>query len=389
MPFPAQDPFWREAADLLDEQRQSGESVLAPDLFWWRVHDIHRFVRANLDVGQGYDWVVLHKGEMEAIGSPFLTSVAATMTPVLANEVFVVWSFRPDAPRIPDTSPHLEAFHAKLASLGDDTDAPLPAEADRILGSERRLQRFATMTDAELRAAQDEFFRGGGYTYPTARDSAYYAELRRLEARAAARWADRRVLELCCGATACEAAPPGGLLIRTDLSTVGVEMAKAQDALAQVHHAAVDARWLCFADGVFDAVAFVDAIEHVRDASSVFGEIARVLRTGGEALMTFANRDSVNQVVARALGHAEFETNHQHIREFSYPEILAMLDAAGLEVTETDGIELRPYWGVPGIDDATREVLDEDPCFVELMIELGRRVGVEHAYVGVLYATKR
>jgi SAM-dependent methyltransferase len=394
MPFPTHDPYWCEAADLLDERLQPGETVLAPDLFWWRVHDIHRFVRANLDPGVRYDWVVVHKGEMAAIGAPFLGSVATTMTPVLANEVFVVWSARPDVAEVAAESPHLGAFRAILSELASSVDgAPtedLPAEADRVLGSDRRLRRFSTMTDAEVRAAQDEFFRGGGYTYPTARDHAYYDELRRHEARALARWTERRVLELSCGATACEAPAKGAVLVRTDLSPVGVAMARARDGSRPgVHHATVDAHRLCFADEQFDAVMFVDAIEHVRDAQAVFHEMARVLRPGGEALVSFANSDSVNQVVARALGHSDFETNHQHMKEFSYRQIVEMLDAAGFDLRETDGIELRPYWGIPGIDDLTRDRLDEDEEFVALMLELGRRVGVEHAYVGMVAVEKR
>lgn len=390
MSFPAHDSAWCEVADLLVGQRRPGETVLAPDLFWWRLDDVHRFVRTNLDPSARYDWVLVHKGEMAAIGPPFLASVAANMTPVLANDVFVVWTTRRDVAEAAADSPHLQSFHATLAGLVGAGYAPLPAEADRVLGAQPRLQRFATMTDTEVRAAQDEFFRGGGYTYPTVRDRAYFRELRRHEALAMHRWAGRSVLELCCGSRAREPLAPGTRLVRTDFSPVGIGMARARaESRARVQHVVVDAQTLCFPDERFDAVMFVDAIEHVRHAASVIREAARVLRPGGELLVTFANRDSVNQVVARTLGLPEFETNHQHMFEFSYAEVVAMLDAAGLDVTETEGIELRPYWGVPGIDDATRAVLDEDEAFVELMIELGRKVGVEHAYVGVVYATKR
>jgi len=390
MSFPYHDRAWCEVADLLGVQLAPGERVLAPDLFWWRVPDILRFVRANLDPAQRYDWVVVHKGELAAIGRPFLTSVAAAMFPVFANEVFVVWATRPDVGTVDDDSPHLEAFRRLLADLPEEPSPGLPAEADRVLRSARGLRRFSAMSDAEVRAAQEDFFRRGGYTYPTARDRAYYRELRDHEVRAMARWQGRRVLELGCGATACAPPAPGALLVRTDFSPVGVAMARASDTLETgVVHAAVDAHRLCFGDGWFEAVAFVDSIEHVRDAGAVLREVSRVLAAGGELLLTFANRDSLNQVVARALGHPEFETNHQHMREFSFPEIAEMLDAAGFVVLDTDGIELRPYWGVPGIDEVTRDLVDDDAGFVELMIELGKRVGVDHAYVGVVLATKR
>ncbi len=390
MSFPYHDWRWCEVADMLGKHLAPGELVLAPDLFWWRVPDVHRFVRANLDPALRYDWVVVHKGEMAAIGHPFLASVAAGMTPVFANEVFVVWSARPDVATVAAESPHLRSFQLILADLADEPWAPLPAEADRVLRSERRLRRFSAMADEDVRSAQDDFFRGGGYTYPTVRDRAYYRELRHHEARAMARWQGRRVLELGCGATTCE--PPRRVRCSCALtSRLWASRWRSASDMAQprVLHAAVDAHQLCFGDGRFDAVAFVDSIEHVRDADAVFREVSRVLRAGGELLLTFANRGSLNQVVARALGHPEFETNHQHMREFSYPEITEMLDAAGLDVFETAGIELRPYWGVPGIDEVTRDLVDNDAEFVQLMIELGKRVGVEHAYVGVAYTTKR
>jgi hypothetical protein len=65
-----------------------------------------------------------------------------------------------------------------------------------------------------------------------------------------------------------------------------------------------------------------------------------------------------------------------------------MLERDGFEVVETAGVELRPYWGVPGIDHVLRDVLDEHEEIVEALREMGRRVGVEYAYVGVVVARK-
>ena len=69
-----------------------GARVLAPDLFWWRFPAFWRYVPANLSPDAEYDWVVVHKGELRAIPRPFLEHVVASMTPVLANEVFVVFA---------------------------------------------------------------------------------------------------------------------------------------------------------------------------------------------------------------------------------------------------------------------------------------------------------
>jgi SAM-dependent methyltransferase len=150
----------------------------------------------------------------------------------------------------------------------------------------------------------------------------------------------------------------------------------------------MDAHDLRFVDESFDAVLFIDAIEHVKDAERVIAETARVLRPGGAVLLTVANRDSVNQVLTRKLGYPEFVTNYQHIREFSYAETLSMLEANHLQIEKTRGIFLYPYWGVPRVDEFVREVTDEDPEFVELMRELGEKVGAEHAYCSVVLARK-
>jgi SAM-dependent methyltransferase len=157
----------------------------------------------------------------------------------------------------------------------------------------------------------------------------------------------------------------------------------------RVSHAVCDGAALPVRSGAFDVVLFLDAIEHVPDAEAVFVECARALRVGGDLLVTFSNTNSLNQILTRALGYPTFATNHQHIREFAPDEIFAMLDAAGLDVVETAGIELRPYWGVPGVDHLVRDPVDDDPELVEVLRALGRRAGIDYAYVGVVTARKR
>ena len=93
--------------------------------------------------------------------------------------------------------------------------------------------------------------------------------------------------------------------------------------------------------------------------------------------------------MAEKLGHSRFVTNHQHIREFHLGEICALLDDSGFDVAETAGISLYPYWGVPRVDDVVRELTDDDPEVVGILRELGRRVGADYAYSGVVVAHRR
>ena len=388
MSFPWHDPPWCEVGDLLDADASAGDRVLAPDQFWWRFPALWRFVPENLTPDAGYDWVVVHKGELRAIPRSFLEGVLANMTPALANEVFVVFTSHEGSASVDRNSPHLLSFLAALAQLPPQPDVELTAVSDRVLEASPTLRRFGAMPVAEARAEQDTFFLAGGYRYPTARDRAYYDDVRAHRDRALR--SGTRVLDVASGAFPAAPLPPDVTFVRTDFSPVGMAQAAALDAgVPGVVHMVCDAAALAVPSGVFDTVLFVDSIEHVFDAEAVFDECARALRPGGTLLVTFSNRNSLNQIVTRALGHPTFVTNHQHVREFTPDEVYAMLEVSGFDVVETAGIELRPYWGVPGIDHVLRDQLDEDAEMVDALRELGRRAGVEYAYVGVVLARRR
>jgi SAM-dependent methyltransferase len=374
--------------DFLDAAADPGARVLAPDLFWWRQPALWRYVPDNLTDRSAYDWIVVHKGELPAIPRPFLEHVVATTTPVLANEVFVVFAARPTTPAVDPRSPHLLAFLHALAQLPESPTVELAAVSDRVFESSPTLRQFGAMTPQEARAAQDEFQTAGGYTYPTQRDRVYYDELRAVRDRHLR--AGTRVLDVTAGAFPAAPLPPDLFLVRCDFSAVAVRQGREQDVgLDQVVHVVADASAVPVAPAAFDTVLFVDSIEHVLDVDAVVRECARALRPGGELLLTFSNRDSLNQILTRALGYPTFLTNHQHVREFTYGEVVEMLGREQLDVVDTAGVELRPYWGVPGIDHVLRDRLDEHAEMVEALRELGRRAGVEYAYVGVVLARKR
>ena len=393
MSFPWHDGAWVEVGDHLDAWARPGERVLAPDLFWWRTGRVERYVRANFVVPPPYDWVVLHRDDTASLPRPFADALLAMLRPTLANDVLLVLTGRDDVPALERTSPGVAAFAAQARQLPITPAVPPRAEADRILRDAPTLAGFATMSRAELRLAYDDFFDDGGYGYPTARDQAYFEDVHEWHRRVATSWHGRRVLELCSATTPYVDRDADDLVVRTDLSPRAIARARRADRDALVPgtlaHAVVDAEVLAFADDTFGAVAFVDAIEHVTDAARVLCEVGRVLEPGGEALLTFSNRNSLNYLLNRALGHPEFGTNHQHLAEFTFAEVERMLDAAGLEVVETGGVELRPFLGVPGVDEHVRTVTDDDPAVVEALRELGRRAGVEYAYVGVVLARAR
>ncbi|MBA2326747.1 MAG: methyltransferase domain-containing protein [Actinobacteria bacterium] len=389
MSFPYHVRTWREAGEFLQSVVRPGDRVLAPDPFWWLVSRVERFVPANLVPERPYDWVVVDLNDLAQFPRPFIEGVASAMVPVFVNEVFVVWAA--DGTHAPpaDVLSRLAGFWAMLAKLLPEPEEPNRYAQDPALADAPVLARFADLSDAELRASQNDFYRRTGYRYPTRRDQAYHDDVRGHVAGAVHRWAGGRVLELCAGAFRFPDLPEGTLLVRTELAEVGLRMARTEDGPErQAVYGVADAHRVCFPDATFDGVLFVDSIEHVRDAARVLEEAARVLTGGGELLVSFANRDSVNQVITRKLGYPEFVTNHQHIREFTFDEIRDLLTSAGFGIVETAGVSLYPYWGVPGIDGVVRHLTDDDPEVVALMRELGARVGADYAYTGVVLARK-
>lgn len=391
MSFPYHDRNWNEVVDVVLPHLTAADRVLAPDPFWWRLPcPIERWVSTNFSDDKAYDWVIVHKGELDQFPRPFLERVARTMRPMFANAVFVVWTSKGAGASVDAESSDLIAFFDIVANLPAAPTTANLYEQDRILERGPRLERFADLTDDELRATQNEFFRGGGYRYVTTRDVGYLDDMHAHFESAMARWAGRTVLDLACGAFGLDGVDPSTSVVRVDFAEEGVRLAARADAdNPRIHHATMDAHRLGFADASFDGVAFVDSIEHVRDAELVLREVARVLRPDGELLLTYANRNSVNQVITRRLGYPEFMTNHQHIREFTPDEVADLLDEIGLDVIETAGVGLLPFWGIPGIDEVVRQLTDDDPEVVDMMRLIGRRAGVEHAYTGVTLARKR
>ncbi|HWT09233.1 MAG TPA: class I SAM-dependent methyltransferase [Roseomonas sp.] len=390
MTFPHRDPFWTAAAQAVRDRASPGASILAPDLFWWVFPRIHRYARTAMVPEERHDWAILHKGMLDALTRDALRAITTHLHPVLANEVFVVWG--PDAAHA-DTvrgSDHFRAFEDALPARMERPDPSPEADDDPVLPEPGIIAQFPAMTDAELRHAMDRFWRNGGYVYDTLRDRTYFAELDRLIADYVAPCDGEVVVDLCCGTGRLQNLVTGAReVIGIDISTVALGIARQRHAaVPEYRFAAMDAARMALPDGCADRVLFIDAIEHVRDPAATLAEASRLLRPGGSAMITVANRDGLNQRISRKLGSGEFVTNYQHLHEFTWRETQSMLAAVGLRPARADGIFLYPYWGVPGVDEAVRHLTDDDPEIVAAMLDLGRRAGPEYAYAFAVLAVK-
>jgi hypothetical protein len=72
-----------------------------------------------------------------------------------------------------------------------------------------------------------------------------------------------------------------------------------------------------------------------------------------------ANRNSLNQVLARKLGYVKFVTNYQHFREFAFAEAVALSQRQDCRWCRPREFSYSRI-GVPGIDEVVRRIQDND-----------------------------
>ncbi|MEQ9814516.1 MAG: class I SAM-dependent methyltransferase [Azospirillaceae bacterium] len=388
MSFPHNDRLWVEVAAFVARHRRADETVLAPDVFWWRLRVIERYRGTYLDPGRGVDWAIVHKGLLEQISEVSLDRIEADLVPVFANAVFVVWA-RPGRLAQQATGPDVEAYAGRRRLRGED-EIP-DTEQDHVLPDPGRLQAFDTLDMPQLAQAMDRFWAAGGYRYDLPRDRAYIEDLRAVVASLVGDPAGLGVLDIACGDGALLATLAGAeAYVGVEISPVAASLARRHPGLPDNSRVVVSpAETLDLGEARFDLTLFVEASEHVLDVEAALAACARHTRPGGRMIVTGANRNSLNQMMMRALGYPEFATNYQHLREFTYDELEGMLDRHGFDVSRSEGVMLYPYWGIPGVDAIVHQVCDSDPEIVEVMRVLGRQAGPRHAYVMVLEAVRR
>jgi 2-polyprenyl-3-methyl-5-hydroxy-6-metoxy-1,4-benzoquinol methylase len=387
--FPSHDPNWSGAANFLATRAAAGAAILAPDIFWRRFPKIYRYVNTHLEPSQEYDWIVAHKGRLDQLGPDFLGRMLLYQ-PVFANAVFVVLS-RTRAPSACDpNSNDVKSLWLNVEQAIAAACPPTPIEKDIVLPDRGMIEALATLDEQSLRSAMNRFWAAGGYVYPTLRDRAYYREIDAYIDEYVGQAQGLEILDLACGTGRLDAlAAMADTIEGIDISDTAIEMArKRHEGDPRMRFTQMDAHALDYPDAQFDLVLFIDAIEHVLRARDVLAEAARVLKPGGRLVVTVANRDSVNQFINCKLGFGEFETNYQHVREFSYSETLEMVEGLGFQLVQAGGLFLYPYWGIPGVDQAVRHLTDDDAQTVELFRVLGRRVGPEYAYAFVMLLEK-
>ncbi|HEV7266548.1 MAG TPA: methyltransferase domain-containing protein [Falsiroseomonas sp.] len=399
MSFPHDDKAWADTADFLRARLAPAERMVAPDPFRFAFPSAIRFSQTRGEPPKGFDWVVVHKGELSRVPRPFLLALATATVPVFANEVFVVFSAAPPGDLTDLTeSDHVRALMAGVEALPPDL-APAPASfagggavtsvrvpsgeaAAPVVRAPRSPRPAREPGEAPPRPWLAAANASGGVP-GMLRERAFQEELDRLVADYFGDGAGLSVLDIGCG---------GGRLapaLTAAVQLVGVDIAAAPLARARARHATLpgfafarmDAARLGFPEASFDAALMLDTLDALPDPAAALAEAARVLARGGRLMVTATNKDSLP---LRALRRLALTVPAGGV---SVQELAGMLRAAGLTPTRMDGIFLSLGWAMPGAGGALGP-LEEDPEFVEAARVLGRRCGPDHALAICMMARK-
>ncbi len=154
------------------------------------------------------------------------------------------------------------------------------------------------------------------------------------EARALLRWlgpelTGLRVLDVAGGDGywAARAREQGARAVALDIS--GAKLARGRQLAARPALVQADALRLPFADGSFDRVMSICAIEHFADGGRALDEMARVLAPGGELVMS---ADALT-LAARWPRLYRAHCQQYHVRRtYSHDELTRLLAERGLDV---------------------------------------------------------
>jgi len=166
----------------------------------------------------------------------------------------------------------------------------------------------------------EDFFADGSYI--ALKNHLYNYRLRRRAVNQCL-WGkgEGRVLEVGSGLSPIMRAP--GRVVYSELSFQALKTLRG--ILPGGLFVAADAGHLPFKPGAFGQVVCSEVLEHIPDDRLAIGEMAAVLRRGGELVMTFPHRRGYFALDDRFVSH---------LRRYELPEMEARLREAGLEPVE-------------------------------------------------------
>ncbi len=109
-----------------------------------------------------------------------------------------------------------------------------------------------------------------------------------------------------------------------------------------------------FDDNSFDLVIWSEVIEHLtKNPVHTLGEVHRVLKPGGCVVISTPNASRADNVLMLARGHNVWDPYHlgavlagsRHSREYTYQELVGLVEGCGYKVDRAEDIDIYPPWG--------------------------------------------
>ena len=119
----------------------------------------------------------------------------------------------------------------------------------------------------------------------------------------------------------------------TDASETMVELARSRVPSRAGAISRSPIEQLPFADASFDAVVALGVLEYSADVGEALGELARVLRPGGTAVVSFPAFDALPSRLRRPLRRMLGRGTARHV--LAETDLRRLLAAAGLEIEDT------------------------------------------------------
>jgi 2-polyprenyl-3-methyl-5-hydroxy-6-metoxy-1,4-benzoquinol methylase len=162
-------------------------------------------------------------------------------------------------------------------------------------------------------------------------------------------------------------------LVGVEISDVAVQKAKEAHPDVEYHASAVEDFEY---DRKFDTIVAVESIEHWRDVPKGLDNIRKLISEDhGVFVLTTPNRDSLHARIGRKLGLPVPFCSTDHVYEFGFDELIALLHSHGFKVTRSLGACLQPYWALEReFGHKIRRMTDEDEAIVKLLGEAGTNV---------------
>ncbi|MEA5618976.1 class I SAM-dependent methyltransferase [Cronbergia sp. UHCC 0137] len=409
MPFPISDNYWSNTLQFLQDHLNNEDKIIANSEFAEKISNTTAYPsNSNIELSN-YQWVVINKGIMNELDYLFLQQVTKKFIPVFANEVFVIFSKTDQISRLDATLVHWQSFVSNMTIQEKIYKRShtifhkikrflLPLK--RIIKLESIKQNlvsvaanpdYSTLSVANIKELMDSRYKSqNAYNMVCLWDDVRAKELTRHIMGAIVPTYDSTILEIGCGS--------GGSAsyideckeyIGTDLSEVAISQANTEySKKPNFKFMAMDAMKLEFEENRFDVVIAREVIEHLPDPIDCLKEAFRVLKSGGMFVVTSPNRDSLHLRVNRMLGYQDFKCSFDHIKEFTFQEAAEMLTDVGFKIKDTKGAFLMPYWGINNVDSSVRHLTDNDAIMVEMLRELGDRVGAEYAFCFIIICIK-